>query len=467
MTALPRNPVDVPVNPLQSQKTVPGRPGSHSSESSPGPLGEREAATSFSALMGKLPGPQQEVPLEVPSVQAQPLVSEEAPAVPNHASLQIDLEKPGALVAVSRIIEAAPLNEGQLPELSPSSSATGQIVKPSIGDLAGGQAVPSATLAGASNVQLQAGQPAPLDDLSATLPMEGRLNTPVDAKSEVKPVSLGDPAAQPAQIKIEQAVIARADLAVARPEAGPLDRRRSDPPSAPTPPRATPTAAPAQAEASARILSPQTQATPVQLESVGTPAPQSDPVSVNQSALTGAPNSSAGGSDDLPRLQDVRIKSSRVIEMAPAPSERTSQPTTVKVIDLQLQPDTLGRINAQLKQTAEGLEIRLEPSLAETAMMLKEDRLALQRILGALGSGTEPAVVRIVDPVAQREQLDGQDVVADHELDQADSGEGWSNTFDDLYDERRAGGEYQNVQLEDDQTTNSGGARRAAGDIYI
>ena len=199
-----------------------------------------------------------------------------------------------------------------------------------------------------------------------------------------------------------------------------------------------------------------------------TPVQPSDPVNLNQSAASNnATQVTGGGSDELPRLQDVKVTSSRVIEMAPVASDRTGQGTSVKVIDLQLQPDTLGRIGAQLKRTGEGLEIRLEPSLAETALLLKEDRLALQRILGALGPLTEQTLVRIVEPVAEQRQTDGQEQVAGFELGEAEQGGTHSAASEDL---RREGAWRNDPQAgQQDADENSADARRvrASDDIYI
>ncbi len=472
MTALPRNPVDVPINPLQAQKAATGRPGS---ELSSGPRGEGEAATSFSSLMGKLHGSPQDTSAEaVPNhaqVKSGPELLEagsvENSALLDSASLNIDLEKTGGLEGAPRMMESSVASDGRLDGLNPAVVPAGQLAATLHGRLSGPQAMSPAIAALASKVQSNAGQPAAQLNPGAVLPADGRGHLSADAKTEPKIGLLGDGSAQPTQVKIEQAVIARADLSAVRAEPGPLDRRRSEAPSGQTPPQMAHAAMPQQIEADARLTRPQAQAAPVQVDPLSAQGPQVDLATLNQTALSGTSQQSTGGSDELPRVQDVRVTSSRVVEMAPAPSDRAAQPTTVKVIDLQLQPDTLGRINAQLKQTAEGLEIRLEPSLAETALLLKEDRLALQRILGSLGSGQDPTVVRIVDPVAEQEQADGQDDVAEQELGEAGEGSDWLRNLDDIYDERRTGGEYQNVQPQDVEGANTGGDRRAAGDIYI
>ncbi len=209
------------------------------------------------------------------------------------------------------------------------------------------------------------------------------------------------------------------------------------------------------------------QAAPVPAD-VANPIVQQPSASAALNTTTTLPTPSAlDGADDLPRLQDVKVLSSRVIENVTGSLDRPGTPSTVKVIDLQLQPETLGRINAQLKQTGDTLEVRLEPSLAETALLLKEDRLALQRILGSLGSITDTAIVRIVDPVAEQRQVDEQDTVAGFESGETDQGAEQFVSAEDLRD-----GVYRQdmQQGTSDEVDDEGLGRsnaRASSDIYI
>lgn len=186
-----------------------------------------------------------------------------------------------------------------------------------------------------------------------------------------------------------------------------------------------------------------------------------------QNAIPTGLQSTLEGSDDLPRLQDVKVLSSKVIEMAPLATDRSGSATTVKVIDLQLQPDTLGRIGAQLKQTGDVLEVRLEPSTVEAARLLKDDRLALQRILGSLGSISEPAVVRIVDPVAEQKPTDEQDALAGYESGEPEQGGDQFASARDLQGEVYRSNDIQHAQDTEQHEPAGPIDRRASDDIYI
>ena len=477
MTALPRNPVELPVKPLQSHQAATGRPGSNRSQLPVGAEGEGNVPVSFSTLVGKMARPENSTQPNLSELEGIQVASlnPEGNTHPTLESVQIGLEQSISPVVTIRTAELASPNDQDLQRAITSAAVPGQpVIEPQTARTNTEPVLPAKPDASAK-AQPQGNQAAVLDPKNAQLPAEQRTILATDGQPAPKPAAAGgepapagDKAVLPTQVKVEQAATARTDLSASRPDTGAPERRRPEPPVAPLPARAT---APAPVpsvppEATMRAVVPQVQAAPVPAEAMGAPVQQIDSASVNQTALAQATPAASSGLDDLPRLQDVRVLSTRVIELPPAASERAGQNSTVKVIDLQLQPDTLGRISAQLKRTGEGLEIRLEPSVAETALMLKEDRLALQRILGSLGSATEPTIVRIVEPVVEQKQTEGQEALTDHGLGEAAQGGDWSNTFEDLNDERRAGGEYQDGQMDDAEDAAPGGARRT-GDIYI
>ncbi len=465
MTVLPRTPVDTPVNPLQAQHAATGKAAANRAQQPGGADTEGGALPSFSALLGKmLPpvkagqnGAHEAAPLPVELQPAETAADAVLDQVANLAGEEIaPLSVPPISSAVSGSIEARPSGTVEVQQAQPAAGA-----------------LPSAIHSGAVTAetkgphsQLEAVSPRAQESSNIAL-AAGRGGVAVEGDVESQPARLGDALTTGAPGKTEQSAVARSDLASLRIDAGVSERDKVLPRTRSASSPAVPAAAaqPAAEAAPERI---QIKPAAANAELAPTPVQPSDPINLNQSAASNnATQVTGGGSDELPRLQDVKVTSSRVIEMAPVASDRTGQGTSVKVIDLQLQPDTLGRIGAQLKRTGEGLEIRLEPSLAETALLLKEDRLALQRILGALGPLTEQTLVRIVEPVAEQRQTDGQEQVAGFELGEAEHGGTYSAASEDL---RREGAWRNDPQAgQQDADENSADARRvrASDDIYI
>jgi len=99
--------------------------------------------------------------------------------------------------------------------------------------------------------------------------------------------------------------------------------------------------------------------------------------------------------------------------------------------------------------------------------LLKEDKFALQRILGVIGSISDPAVVRIVDPIADQRQADGQETLADVDLGEAGQSGGQEATSGDLYGEGYSNDSSQNNQAVAEQDGLDSSRQRATDDIYI
>ncbi len=98
---------------------------------------------------------------------------------------------------------------------------------------------------------------------------------------------------------------------------------------------------------------------------------------------------------------------------------------------------------------------------------MKEDKLALQRILGVIGSVSDPAVVRIVEPVADQKQADGQEALVDLDLSEAGQSGGRETTSGDLYGEGNSNESSQNPQSLAEQDDMDSSRQRASDDIYI
>ena len=128
-------------------------------------------------------------------------------------------------------------------------------------------------------------------------------------------------------------------------------------------------------------------------------------ISPTSSASAGAtpiaPASMPSIAHEQPRLLDVKVISTRTEIAEPELATGRQEGIQVKSIELQLQPDTLGRINIRLTTNAEGLLVQLEPQRPQAAALLADDQLALQRILTVAGFGTEQTTVRILEPPAE------------------------------------------------------------------
>lgn len=68
----------------------------------------------------------------------------------------------------------------------------------------------------------------------------------------------------------------------------------------------------------------------------------------------------------------------------------------VRVLELALSPETLGRVVVRLRLTADGLTVRMRADNPETARMLEEDRPRLLQALAAAGAG--PVEMESADP---------------------------------------------------------------------
>lgn len=67
----------------------------------------------------------------------------------------------------------------------------------------------------------------------------------------------------------------------------------------------------------------------------------------------------------------------------------------VRLLDIQLHPDTLGTVTVRMRSSAAGLEVKLHASNPQTAKLLKEDQAKLSELLRA--EGLEAANVSVVD----------------------------------------------------------------------
>lgn len=484
MTVLPRTPVDPPVNPLQSQTAAAGRSAAGRGQLPGGAEADGETAPSFSTLLGSLRAPAEGNQTNVgkaaplpPELQragvtvdtvlepqinpaGEEITSLNPPAVHPEAAVIGTSKDAPALAEDGRVrVDGVKQNVPSTPDRVAAFPATTPAQPQSTDDVL----IPTAPIDGAEGPRPQAA--------SNIAPEKQALPTareiiPGERRLEAQTMQLASAGAASLPGKAEEAAQARPDLATIRVEKGAPERTKDLPRARSA---ALPAAPAMPAQPAAELAPERLQIKPAAAKAEFTPAPvqPADPVNVNVSAVASATRSSDGAGDELPRLQEVKVLSSRVIETAPASVDRTGQGTAVKVIDLQLQPDTLGRIGAQLKRTGEGLEVRLEPSLAETALMLKEDRLALQRILGALGPLTEPTVVRIVEPVTEQRQTDGQDPVASFELGEADQGGAQSAASEDLRREGALLNDLRSGQADEEDAGAGARNQRASDDIYI
>lgn len=485
MTALPRSLVDVPTNPVQMQNAAAGRHSQDRVLRHGGAEGDGDVAVKFSSLLGKL-GAQVEAPVGQKSPQleteAQPLPPVGDPNVdqiPNNADIAVS---PGTLPSAQSGSQGAQMRAHTLdlnfaaPRLSESLQQTASAARSSVAT-----SVLSVVTSGS------VGETATLEATGQTI---GKLARPAEAilRSEKLAAGQGDGSLLPArgegagpmagvqakaetvaadrQVQIGQPAATRSDLAALRVDNGTAQKDRMTD-------RAKPTAdveLPHAKELPRLDVSQQTgqvKTATVPTELANGPSQTSEPMGVSHNTASALSPSASDNAGDLQRLQDVKVLGTRVVEMPLAAGDRAGHGTTVKVIELQLQPETLGRIGAQMKQTGGVLEVRLEPSLAETALLLKEDRLALQRILGTLGSISDLAVVRIIDPVTEQRLGDGQDPLAESELGQADHAGGQSAASGDLQGEGYSNDDYQYAQTTAEQATLDIGRQRAPGDIYI
>ncbi len=482
MTALPRNPVEVSAAALQSQNTAAGRAAPNRAQPFGSGEAEGDSILQFAALVGNAQGmvsptanksdaAKQGVPRELhplgqginlpveqatdqlsgevglPTAPTTPADTNDATTLPQTANLELRQASHGegfhhtGTIALSGVSASALSLTGKIS----GEGAVARGTKPQA-LVPGGQPTGATVLSQQPRAQEQ---------------MASRLVEPAVQEIAVAKSDLGH--SNPAG-KVEQTVAVRSDLAIVRGDRAAVSNEK---------PLARPNllntqsseVEPSRLDVPRNVSQP--RATPVQADLAGLPVQSPDSVSVSANAASNAASLSLNGSDDEPRLQDVKILGSRVIELPPGAADRSGQGTTVKVIDLQLQPETLGRIGAQLKQTAGGLEVRLEPSMAETALLLKEDKLALQRILGVIGSVSDPAVVRIVDPIADQRQADGQEALVESDLSEAGQSGGHAATSGDLYGEGYNNDNSQNAQTVAEQDSPDSSRQRAADDIYI
>ncbi len=482
MTALPRNPVEVSAAALQSQNTAAGRAAPNRAQPFGSGEAEGDSILQFAALVGNADGmvsppanksdvANRGVRRELhPLGQGTNLLVERAT---DQLSGEVGL--PAAPITPANTNDATTLWQTVTGEPRQTSHGeglhhTGTIalsgVSASALSLTGKISGESAVANGAKpQAVVPGGQPTEASVLSqqprtqeqkASRLVEPALQEIAAAKNDL---GHGNPVG-----KVEQTVAVRSDLAIVRGDRAAVSNDK--PPARPNLLNTQSSEVePSRLDVPRNVS--QARATPVQADFAGLPVQSPDSVSVSANAASNAASLSLNGSDDEPRLQDVKILGSRVNELPPGAADRSGQGTTVKVIDLQLQPETLGRIGAQLKQTAGGLEVRLEPSMAETALLLKEDKLALQRILGAIGSLSDPAVVRIVDPIADQRQADGQEALADSDLSEAGQSGGHAATSGDLYGEGYSNDSSQNPQTVAEQDSPDSSRQRAADDIYI
>lgn len=103
---------------------------------------------------------------------------------------------------------------------------------------------------------------------------------------------------------------------------------------------------------------------------------------------------------DGPRLEGIRILNQHIEDVVAEEAANANKKQQVKSIDLQLQPNDLGRVALKMSTTSEGLVVQIAPQLQQTASLLTDNQLALQRVLNAVGAGSEVASVRIIEPQA-------------------------------------------------------------------
>ncbi len=485
MTALPRNPVEVSAASLQSQNMAAGRAASNRAQTTGGGDVEGDSMPKFATLLGKVgemasrsgkaDTVRQAIPRELDPVgrgidlPVEPIIDQQSGDVGNLAAPAAQVH-PSDTVTLRQNLNLDPSLFPHGEEFQDTRLTTQSAVSTSALSLTG-KSLSNGVVSSDPTPQTPkpAGQPVGVavssqqvpNSEAAQEPLAGRLTEPaiqesVAVKGELGHVNLPG--------KAEQTVAARSDLAVLRSDTAsvPSDRGRARP---------SPLTAQSPVQEAPRLdvprEAPQPRPISTQADSAGVPVQSADPVSVSANAASSSTSLPVNGSNDEPRLQDVKILGARTIELAPGTTDGAGQGTTVKVLDLQLQPETLGRIGAQLKQTAGGLEVRLEPSLMETAQLLKEDKLALQRILGVLGSISEPAVVRIVEPVGDQKQADGQEALVDLDLSEAGQSGGHETTSGDLYGEGNSNESTQNPQTVAEQDGPDSSRQRASDDIYI
>ena len=478
MTVLPPNPTEMPAKTLPSHNVMSGRAGSNQSSQLDGTAGE--GVPKFASLLGaqdkqsvKAQGPAQ-----ANSVVAD-LSGDTSPENPAMTDLVDGVLSDKALTPNAEDVQTRGLEaDGTVPPIAqPATSPAGpqSLIR-----------VPAEAVFSNSRPQDGSKVPAPQAQAVAATPADGVLpasealdpahlaETSQSRRGEIA-IALSSQAARPVLREANAGIVPpKADkAAAAKPDLANIRVLAEGSGSDPVLPKGQ---MPAEPAASGPLASGRLDA----LVEGGPSRPAVVPVDVSgpsvqpvnntgsvQNAIPAGLQSTLDGSDDLPRLQDVKVLSSKVIEMAPLATDRPGSATTVKVIDLQLQPDTLGRIGAQLKQTGDVLEVRLEPSTAEAARLLKDDRLALQRILGSLGSISEPAVVRIVDPVAEQKLSDEQDALAGSEFGEAEQGGDRFAAAGDLQREGYRSNDIQHAHDAEHQEPAGPIDRRASDDIYI
>ncbi|MCP5075700.1 MAG: flagellar hook-length control protein FliK [Rhodobacteraceae bacterium] len=478
MTVLPRNPTELPAKALHSQNVMSGRFGSNHSSQFDGAAGE--STPKFASLLGTQDKQSLNAqdPAQTNSVVAE-VLDGTAPANPP----VIDLVEGGltdrTLTADAEHVETLDLaDDGVVPPIAQPSASTARMQSLirvpaeavfSNGQSGGDPKVPTP--------QVQAASPIPADAAiqSQETPDPMRLSEPSQSRRGEIAVALNAQASRPGlrdahagntPAKADKSAPAKPDMAAIRVLVDGADGEHTLPKGQISQEPAVPGSMP-QARLDALVEGGQSRPAPVQADVSGLTIQPVNSAGSVQNAVPAGFQSTLDVSDDLPRLQDVKVLGSKVIEMAPSAADRPGSAATVKVIDLQLQPDTLGRIGAQLKQTGDVLEVRLEPSTAETARLLKEDRLALQRILGALGSISDPAVVRIVDPVTEQRQTDEQDALVGYESGEAEQGGDQFATARDLRGEGYRSDDIQHAHDAENQELAGRIDRRASDDIYI
>lgn len=483
MTALPRSPIDVPASPIHAQNAASGRHSQNRLGQPSGLPGEDGAASNFSNVLGKL--------------AAQPKGSVDQKTTPSEADLETDLNPISAdQLLQSGAGESGPSDTLRATDVSHSTakSTRGLDLSFQQSTLGGGlQQIASGAKSGVATTTLPVSTPDKLagamrPEASQTQAVQNaltdetvlradRLQTPagdgtvLSARGEGAGLQANAPAQAVAALVNRGAEPGRPETSRAA-----LSTARTDGPLSVSDQSQTQSdlgVDAAQLDGDERprldVLQKGEQMKPAAVHAEpGNSSPSTqNATGVSTAATPGQSSINAEGSSDQPRLQDVKVVSTKITEIAPMAGERTGQALTVKVIDLQLQPDTLGRIGAQIKQTGGGLEVRLEPTMAETAALLKEDRMALQRILGAFGSLSETAIVRIVDPIAEQKLDDGQDLQADSDLGETNHSGGQSTTSGGLQGEGYGTNQFENTQSTAEQSPLDTGPQRASGDIYI